>query len=109
MGDMSMYFRMIDSLVARSDDLPPGYATRKQVNHLSILSFTAGVFMQPQRGHPLVHSLVYSLVHLPIQLSIHSFTCPFTHALVHSPVHPLITCPFTRSCLIHSCNSVSVI
>ena len=36
MGDMSMYFRMIDSLVARSDDLPPGYATRKQVNHLSI-------------------------------------------------------------------------
>ncbi|DBB01633.1 hypothetical protein WJX77_010630 [Trebouxia sp. C0004] len=31
MGDMSMYFRMIDSLVARSDDLPPGYATRKQV------------------------------------------------------------------------------
>ncbi len=40
MGDMSMYFRMIDSLVARSDDLPPGYATRKQVNHLSIHSFT---------------------------------------------------------------------
>lgn len=31
MGDMSMYFRMIDSLVARSDDLPPGYAARKQV------------------------------------------------------------------------------
>lgn len=31
MGDMSMYFRMIDSLVARSDDLPAGYACRKQV------------------------------------------------------------------------------
>lgn len=31
MGDMSVYFKMIDSLVARSDDLPPGYACRKQV------------------------------------------------------------------------------
>ena len=31
MGDMSMYFRMIDSLVAKSDDLPTGYAARKQV------------------------------------------------------------------------------
>ena len=34
MGDMSMYFRMIDSLVARSDDLPAGYACRKQVRPL---------------------------------------------------------------------------
>lgn len=32
MGDMSMYFRMIDSLVARTDDLPAGYACRKQVS-----------------------------------------------------------------------------
>lgn len=65
MGDMSMYFRMIDSLVARSDDLPPGYATRKQVKHLSTLLFT----------------------------------CPFTHYL---SIHSL-------TCLIHSCDSVSVI
>lgn len=36
MGDMSMYFRMIDSLVARSDDLPAGYACRKQVKLCSL-------------------------------------------------------------------------
>lgn len=45
MGDMSMYFRMIDSLVARSDDLPAGYACRKQVRLLlpgsCMLSLTA--------------------------------------------------------------------
>ena len=31
MGDMSVYFRMIDSLTARIDDLPPEYASRRQV------------------------------------------------------------------------------
>eukprot|EP00891_Asterochloris_glomerata_P008539 jgi/Astpho2/8539/Aster-05573 len=30
MGDMSVYFRMIDSLTARIDDLPPEYASRRQ-------------------------------------------------------------------------------
>ncbi len=94
MGDMSMYFRMIDSLVARSDDVPPGYATRKQVNHLSIHSFTCPFIVDL-----LIHLFIYSITCLFTCL----FTCPFTHSLVHSlvhqlvhsPVHSLITCPFT--------------
>ena len=45
MGDMSMYFRMIDSLVARSDDLPPGYASRKQVGSCSYQTVTAAVLL----------------------------------------------------------------
>ena len=35
MGDMSVYFRMIDSLTARIDDLPPEYASRRQVGRWS--------------------------------------------------------------------------
>ena len=53
MGDMSMYFRMIDSLVARSNDLPAGYACRKQVRlcfHAHLSTYPLACLLMPLCG-----------------------------------------------------------
>ena len=63
MGDMSIYFGMLDSIVARDlADLPPAYRSRQQVRCLP-----SGV----AKSHDAQHGDMACIMHMPLHLPSH--------------------------------------